>query len=136
MQVEYRDNKDIPCDQLYRLFLAVGWAAEESTTPYMLERFNIGFLNSTYVFSAWVGEELAGCVRVLSDKVFRSVIYDLAVLPEYQGRGIGRELVMRCVAACEGSEWLVETDEAKGFYEKMGFTVNHDHFLTKKGKWF
>lgn len=136
MLVEYRDNKDLPCDQLYRLFLAVGWANEETITQHRKEHFNIGFLNSTFVFSAWVGEEMVGCVRVLSDRVFRSVIYDLAVLPEYQGRGIGKELVERCFAACEGSEWLVQTDEARGFYEKMGFQVNHDHFLTRKGKWF
>lgn len=47
----------------------------------MIDNFNIGFLNSTFVFSAWIDEHLVGCVRVLSDLHFRSVIYDLAVLP-------------------------------------------------------
>ena len=136
MAVEYRENKDLPCEGLYRLFLAVGWTKEEETTQSMREHFNIGFLHSTFVFSAWVEEELVGCVRVLSDRHFRSVIYDLAVLPEYQKQGIGSELIRRCFAACEGSEWLVQTDAAKGFYEKLGFRVNTDHFLTKQGKWF
>lgn len=88
------------------------------------------------VFSAWIGEHLVGCVRVLSDLHFRSVIYDLAVLPEYQHMGIGTELVNRCINVCEGSEWLVQTDMAKGFYEKIGFEENEDYFLTMPCKWF
>lgn len=136
MEVEYRTNKELPCDQLYQLFLEVGWATEESTTQEQLERFNVGFLDSTFVFSAWINGKLVGCVRVLSDRHFRSVILDLAVLPEFQKKGIGRELVQRCLDACQGSEWLVQTDQAKGFYEKIGFKENTDYFLTIPSKWF
>lgn len=136
MNVEYRNQKNIPCKALYELFLAVGWASEENTTEFMIDHFNVGFLNSTFVFSAWIGERLVGCVRVLSDLHFRSVIYDLAVLPEYQNKGIGKELVQRCINACESSEWLVQTDRAKGFYEKIGFKENVDCFLTIPCKWF
>ena len=136
MKVEYRSQKDLPCDELYQLFLAVGWAVEDKSTQDMIDNFNIGFLNSTFVFSAWVDEHLVGCVRVLSDLHFRSVIYDLAVLPEYQHKGIGRELIKRCMDACETSEWLVQTDMAKGFYEKIGFIENEDYFLTIPCKLF
>lgn len=118
MNVEYRTQKNLPCDELYRLFLAVGWANEETTTQEMIDNFNIGFINSTFVFSAWIDGKLAGCVRVLSDLHFRSVILDLAVAPEFQRKGIGKELVRRCRNACESSEWLVQTDSAKGFTKK------------------
>ena len=130
MNIEYKNNKDLPCQQLYELFLEVGWATEDTTNQGMIDNFNIGFLNSTFVYSAWVEGRLAGCVRVLSDLHFRSIIYDLAVLPEYQHKGIGRELVQRCINSCETSEWLVQTDMAKEFYEKIGFKENSDHFLT------
>lgn len=136
MKVEYRTNKDLPCEALYRLFLAVGWATPETTTQTMIDHFNIGFLHSTFVFSAWVDGQLVGCVRVLSDLHFRSVLYDLAVLPSFQHRGIGTELVRRCRCACEGSEWLVQTDQARPFYEKLGFQKNADDFLTIPCKWF
>lgn len=132
MNVEYRTRKDLPCDQLYQLFLAVNWTTE-GTTPEMLENFNIAFINSTFVFSAWIEGKLVGCVRVLSDLHFRSIIYDLAVLPAYQKMGIGKELVRRCRSACESSEWLVQTDQAKGFYEKIGFKENKDYFRLFKG---
>lgn len=136
MRVEYRTQKDLPCNELYQLFLAVGWATEDKTTQAMIDNFNIGFINSTFVFSAWVEKRLVGCVRVLSDLHFRSIIYDLAVLPEFQNKGIGKELVQRCINACESSEWLVQTDMAKGFYEKIGFKENTDYFLTIPCKWF
>lgn len=93
MNIEYRNQKDLPCDELYQLFLAVGWADESKTTQAMIDNFNVGFLNSTFVFSAWIDGRLVGCVRVLSDLHFRSIIYDLAVLPKYQHMGIGTELV-------------------------------------------
>lgn len=136
MLIEYKTQKDLPCNELYRLFLAVGWASDDNTTQEMIDNFNIGFKNSTFVFSAWVEERLVGCVRVLSDLHFRSVIYDLAVLPEYQNKGIGKELVKRCINSCESSEWLVQTDMAKGFYEKIGFKENSDFFLTIPCKLF
>lgn len=94
--IKYRTQKNIPCNALYKLFLAVGWANEATTTQ----------------------EQLVGCVRVLSDLYFRPIIYDLAVLPEYQNKGIGKELVRRCINVCEDSEWLVQTDCAKGFLKK------------------
>lgn len=135
MCIEYKTQKDLPCDELYQLFLAVGWADESTTTQDMIDHFNIGFLHSTFVFSAWDNGKLVGCVRVLSDLKFRSVIYDLAVLPQYQHRGIGTNLVQRCREACPGSGWLVQTETAEGFYKKIGFTDIDERVLTIRGKW-
>ena len=98
MHVEYRTQKDLSGNELYQLFLAVGWATEDTIT--------------------------------------QAIIYDLAVLPEYQCKGIGKELVQRCINACESSEWLVQTDKAKGFYEKIGFKGNMEDFLTIPCGWF
>lgn len=83
-------KKDLPVDQLYRLFYLAGWTdTESSTDPDMLKNFNTPFINSTLVISAWDSDRLVGAVRVLSDKVIRSVIYDLVVDTEYRNRGIG-----------------------------------------------
>lgn len=135
MDIKYETRKDLPCKDLYELFLAVGWTDKSITTQNMLENFNIGFVNSTFVFSAWDNKRLVGCVRVLSDLHFRSVILDLAVLPEYQRKGIGKELVRRCREACPDSEWSVQTDMAVEFYKKIGFVINEDYFLRIPGRW-
>ena len=44
MEIEYRDQKDLSCDELYKLFLAVGWAKDENTTQMMRDNFNCAFL--------------------------------------------------------------------------------------------
>ncbi len=135
MQITYDTRKDLPCEPLHNLFHAVGWSNGQITQD-MLEKFNLPFINSTIVISAWTDDNLVGCVRVLSDRIFRSIIYDLAVLPEYQNQGIGKELVRRCMECFPDSEWLVVTETAAGFYEKMGFKLNKDIFLSIPCKWF
>lgn len=137
MNITYKSTKDLPNQQLYKLFVSVGWADEATTTQSMIDNFNKPFINSIIVFSAWDNDLLVGCVRVLSDKMFRSVIYDLAVLPEYQGNGIGKELVKKCREQYPNSEWLVGTTTEKvSFYEKIGFEKNSDVFLSVPCKWF
>jgi GNAT superfamily N-acetyltransferase len=137
MGIIYNDTrKDLPSEQLHRLFLSVGWS-DGSETPDMVKNYNIPFVNSTLVISAWENECLIGAVRVLSDKMFRSVIYDLLVSPEFQNKGIGKELVRRCIEHFPNSEWLVQTTEKMAsYYEKHGFEVNNDVFLAIPCKLF
>lgn len=136
MNIVYKTQKELPCKELYELFLSVGWS-EKNIPQEMLDQFNIGFIKSTFVLSAWDNGKLVGCVRVLSDMMFRSIIYDLAVLPEYQHNGIGKELVKRCRALCPDSEWVVGTDTAAEFYQKIGFKViTEGVFLSIPSKWF
>lgn len=137
MNIIYKTDKALPNEQLYNLFVSVGWAEASNTTQAMIDNFNKNFINSTIVISAWSGKKLVGCIRALSDKMFRSVIYDLAVLPEYQGNGIGKELVRRCKEIYPDSEWLVQTTADKAdFYKHIGFKVNNDVFLSISCKLF
>ena len=137
MGIIYNDmKKDLPSEQLHRLFISVGWS-DGSETPDMVKKYNIPFINSTLVISAWENEYLVGAVRVLSDKMFRSIIYDLLVFPDFQNKGIGKELVKRCIEHFPNSEWLVQTtQEISGFYKKNGFKVNNDVFLSIPCKLF
>ena len=137
MNIIYNDTKkDLPSEQLYKLFVAVGWSGT-SDTPDMIKNYNIPFINSTLVISAWENELLVGAIRVLSDKMFRSVIYDLLVMPEFQNMGIGKELLKRCIAHFPTSEWLVQTKaNISGYYEKNGFKPINDVFLTIPCKLF
>ena len=137
MDVRYDETtKDLPPEQLHALFQTVGWS-DGSETAEMIRNYNFPFLHSTLVVSAWRNDLLVGAVRVLSDTLFRSIIYDLLVLPALQSRGIGMELLRRCIAHFPDSEWLVQTTEPMAeYYEKNGFQVNRDVFLTIPCKLF
>jgi GNAT superfamily N-acetyltransferase len=114
------------------LFVAVGWSPDEPLPDELRKGFMQSWLNSTLVISAWDNDRLVGAVRVLSDTIFRSIIYDLLVAPEYHGKGIGSELVRRCKAHCPDSEWLVGCERKNsGFYKKLGFdeTLDTSEFL-------
>lgn len=137
MSIIYNDTKkDLPSEQLRRLFMLASWS-DGSETSAQKEHFNIPFINSTLVISAWEDNRLVGTVRVLSDKIIRSVIYDLVIDPEFQNKGIGRELVKRCIEHFPDSEWLVGTTEnISSYYEKIGFGVNNGVFLTIPSKYY
>lgn len=129
-------KKDLPSDELRRLFLSAGWS-DGKETPEQQANFNIGFIHSTLVVSAWDDKRLVGAVRVLSDQIFRSILYDLIVDPEYQSQGIGSELIRRCKEHFPDLEWLVQTTEdVYRFYERNGFKRNRDVFLTLPSKLF
>jgi ribosomal protein S18 acetylase RimI-like enzyme len=132
MNIVYNDEKkDLPIEQLHKIFIAVGWSDGDELSDGMRAGFMQPWLNSTLVVSAWDGDKLVGAVRVLSDTIFRSIIYDLLVLPEFQNKGIGTELVRRCIEHFPNSEWLIQTtQDISGYYEKIGFKRdNSDVFL-------
>lgn len=138
MMITYNDiKKDLPVEQLYHLFSSAGWTGSESSPdPDTLKYFGLPFMNSTLVVSAWENDRLVGTVRVLSDKIIRSVIYDLVVDPEYRNMGIGKELVKRCISHFPNSEWLVQTEKhISAYYEKIGFKTYSDIVLTIPSKY-
>lgn len=136
VNITFSERKDLPNEGLHALFAAVGWADAE-IPRWMLESFNKPFMNSGYVVSAWEGERLIGCARVLSDGVIRSILWDLAVLPEYQGKGIGSTLVEKCKGRYPGTHWLLATiPERKEFYERLGFSGDDSLFMSIPCKYF
>lgn len=68
-----------------------------------------------------------GFVNAVSDRVLSAYIPLLEVLPEFQGRGIGRELVTRLMAELEGLYMidLVCNEDLIPFYEKFGLVSSH-----------
>ncbi len=84
--IVYYDTHDIDLDQLTVLFNAVGWVRRTTDR----ERLAQLVRGSLYVISAWEGDRLVGFARAISDGAFNAYMSTVAVLPEYQGRGIGR----------------------------------------------
>ena len=78
-------------------------------------------LEQTLNIGAWDGDTLVGSVRLLTDGCFFATIPEILVAPEYQGRGIGQELMRRVVArAPRGKVAFGAQPESVGFFERIG----------------
>jgi len=80
------------------------------------------FTNSFRVFTCWDGETLCGAGRMLSDGVSHSAIFDIAVLPEYQRRGIGRQIMEALQTEAPDTRFMLTSSfSAVEFYRKLGY---------------
>ena len=78
-------------------------------------------LAHTTNIGAWEGERLIGAVRVLTDGYFFATVPEVLVDPDYQRRGIGRELMCRALAASpRGTLFFGAQPQSVGFFEKLG----------------
>ncbi len=117
-QIDLRDGGAIPEKQVKELFAALGWTEFDGLLPDLL-------LNSTYVVSAWDAARLVGMARVVSDRVYVSTLHQVGVHPDYQRRGLGSELVRRCVAQFAHTQFLLTIDDESNvtFYSRFGFSM-------------
>lgn len=117
MTIDYRDTHDIDLDQLAILFDAVGWQRRTADRARLAQLLS----GSLWVVSAWEGDGLVGFARAISDGVFNAYISTVAVLPAYQKRGIGRELVRRLMEDRDGIQFVLHANErAYPFYLHLG----------------
>ncbi len=80
------------------------------------------FEKSHTVVFIFDGDTLIGFGRAISDGVYQAAIYDVAILPEYQGKGIGRMVVDNIVRRLPQCNFILYVSPGKEtFYEKMNF---------------
>ncbi|EQB90444.1 ribosomal protein S18 acetylase RimI-like enzyme [Clostridium punense] len=80
------------------------------------------FENSYTVVFIFDNEKLIGFGRGISDGAYQAGIYDVAVIPEYQGKGIGKIIVdsiLKTIPQCNVILYAAPGKDA--FYEKLGF---------------
>jgi len=111
-------------DDLRRLYQQVWWARER--TPEQI-RTVLEHSDLLVGLCELDGERLIAFARVLTDRIFKAWIFDVIVDAEYQGRGLGQELLDRIC----GHEMLRDVqhfelycrEELVPFYERWGFTT-------------
>lgn len=70
-------------------------------------------------------EKLIGFIRAVSDQVYKALIFDVIVHPDFQGFGLGKKLMHEMInhpliRTVEHIE-LYCLDDKLGFYENLGF---------------
>ena len=80
------------------------------------------FGNSGVRCFVWDQQELIGAGRAITDGVRYAVIFDVVLLPEYQGRGIGKQIMAFLAERSKAPNILLHAVPGKeAFYQKLGF---------------
>ncbi len=111
-------------DGFWLLFEKTGWNKDYKIFK---EDLAVAVNNSRFIVAAYEGNRLVGFGRVVTDGILHAMVYDLITDPDYQGRGVGSEVLMRLVEKCQESGIRdIQLFCAKGkrkFYENRGFVV-------------
>jgi ribosomal protein S18 acetylase RimI-like enzyme len=81
------------------------------------------FSNSMYKCFILASGRIIGAGRALADGVDCSYICDVAILPEYQGRGLGGDIISYLVKVSQGHKKIIlySVPGYESFYKKYGF---------------
>ena len=118
MSITYKETHDFTKEQLAGLFLSVNWSS-----GHFPDRLVTAMKNYETVISAWDGEMLVGMACAMDDGIMTAYIHYILVRPEYQGKGIGREILERVKEIYKDylRVVLISYKDEAGFYESCGF---------------
>ena len=114
----YKLNDKVPVKALADLRESVGWnrMEREYQNPSMTSYCHI---------VAYDDEKLVGYIDCVSNGVTDAYIQDLMVCPDYQGKGIGTELMNEMIAYLKEKRIymisVVYEERLKPFYQRFGF---------------
>ena len=97
-----------------------------------IDQVKLAMENTLFRVSVFDNEKLIAMARVIGDKGLDYYIKDVVVIPEYQGKGVGRILIDELIKyindnGIKGTEIFVELcamPDVIPFYEKFGFESN------------
>jgi len=80
--------------------------------------------NSDVIVSLWVGGEIVGFGRALTDGIYRGVLWDIVIDQNYQGKGFGKLIVKSLLSSKKiknTKKLYLMTSNKKLFYSQMNF---------------
>ncbi len=115
--IRYNDDFEVAdFAQIDKLFRSAGLGGRDP------ERYHEACRRSYACIVAWDGDRVVGLGRLLSDGYVASAVFDVAVHPDYQGRGIGRRIMELLHESVPNSTHLLfAVPGVKGFYQKVGY---------------
>ena len=118
MSIIYKTIHDFSEQDLKDLFLSVEWSS-----GHFPDKLIIAMKNFKTVVSAWDGDKLVGMICAMDDGIMNAYVHYLLVRPEYQGKGIGKELVEKVKDVYKDYLRIVVVayDKEMDFYKYCGF---------------
>jgi ribosomal protein S18 acetylase RimI-like enzyme len=111
------DCKDIDFAEVARILQIAGMAYHPA------ELHRTAFENSAVkLFLLDASSRLIGFGRAISDGAYQAALYDIAVVPQYQGEGFGKMITEELLKKLPGIQVMLYAKPGKeSFYQKFGF---------------
>jgi ribosomal protein S18 acetylase RimI-like enzyme len=111
------DQADIDWDELVELYRI---APLGDKNP---EDLKLTFSNSRFKCFAFDDHKMIGVGRALADGRDCSYICDVAIHPDYQGLGLGKQIIQSLIDQSHGHKKIIlySNPGKEGFYQKLGF---------------
>ncbi len=80
--------------------------------------------NSDVIVSLWIGNEIVGFGRALTDGIYRGVLWDVVIDENYQGKGFGKLIVKNLLSSKQiknTKKLYLMTTNQKLFYSQLDF---------------
>lgn len=124
--MDVKKYENFRLEEIINLYQSAGWTNYLERTDILEE----AYANSLCVLGAYDDDRLIGIIRAVGDGRTIVFVQDIIVLPEYQRRGIGTEL-LRAVVETYKDVYQIElltdnTENTKAFYRSVGFTASDD----------
>jgi ribosomal protein S18 acetylase RimI-like enzyme len=120
MDIEFCQEGFIEDKEIQNLRASVGW--DNKIPPHSKRNVHLFIY-----FTARINGKLVGYIDVLSDGSVDAYLQDLLVLPEYQKRGIGSELLKRAIKYLQQKKikaiQVIFDPDLEDFYKKFGFHI-------------
>ena len=118
MRIEISEKRQIDSNKILNLYRKNKWPSADKPN----ELLN-AIENSHAIISAWDCETLVGLGNSISDGYLVVYYPHLLILPEYQGKGIGKMIMDRFQEKYAGfhQQIVVADGKAIEFYRKCGF---------------
>lgn len=115
----YRYNEAVSAKALSDLRESVGWNRME-------DEYNNPLMTSYYHIAVYEDDKMVGYIDSVSNGVTDAYIQDLMVHPDYQGKGIGTELMNQMITYLKENRIyiisVVFEESLKPFYDRFGFS--------------
>ena len=126
-----------PCKglaQLQKLFNQNAEWAQNRSIPDLMNCLS----KSDVIISLWIDKKIVGFGRALSDGIFRSVLWDIVIDHNYQGKGYGKVIVnalLESKSIKKTKKIYLMTSNKKDFYAQLDFEeVDSQKLLIKVSK--
>tara|TARA_Y100000589_G_scaffold313772_2_gene335409 strand:- start:663 stop:1139 length:477 start_codon:yes stop_codon:yes gene_type:complete len=113
----------LPCKGLYKLKILLdrntSWAKERT-----IKDLKHCLAKSDVIVSLWSNDKILGFGRALSDGIYRSVLWDIVIDQNHQGKGFGKLIVNSLLESKKlkkSEKVYLMTSNQKDFYCQIGF---------------